>query len=277
MSIAALRLQAAALVDMLESVQDDIAALAPPVLRSDVHVTVRRVRRQGPRVDHWGWAEACAAGETTREIAVRAGRSHQAVSAWLRLWAPDVLAQRRPKRLERRLHAQFVGRCNVAVPCVVCGYWVLRLTRLGAWRTCSPRCAEAYSNVSIRRIVNPAYRDWHEHVLAKRVLENPASTETQRRHAERRFAGTTRDHGRWYLAGSVVEQYLDLIPRELRPRRVQGKTPKPPKPKREWTCEVCGIVFMGYGGRTGTRHTCGKAACIAEVNRTRRNQWKKAS
>lgn len=157
MSIAALRLQAAALVDMLESVQDEMASLAPPAPWSDVRATVRAKRPY----DHRDWADAVEAGESFASIGRRSGFSREAVRRWVTQWSPQSV--KRGKRADewRRTEAQFAYAASRARPCRVCGYWSLR----GRY-TCSPRCAEAWQNSSVRRIVSPEYREQHERLIA---------------------------------------------------------------------------------------------------------------
>jgi hypothetical protein len=148
--------------------------------------------------------------ERVREILVQHGR----VSGRKRLQA----------RAEERLFRQFAERARSAVPCAVCGSWVLRRTRTGRKKTCSSECTRLWNEV--RFSIDEEERERQRYATATWVVEHADRVPANRViHAMRVLTGDAEERGRWTISGSKPDSRRAMFP-NVPPSAGSGRGPR---------------------------------------------------
>lgn len=179
------------------------------------------------------WLERYLDGDTLQSIGTDYGVTREIVrQVTTRLWremgyegSPRYvggLQERARRNREASDLAELRRRAEVAVPCIVCGCWVLRLARghQGEVRTCSHACAEAWAAV---RLQHPDYRHRHMRACAESWLRSTKASPAMKRWAQRFLAGEVDSYPRSHHEGSRASRVVNAFRPDLLPPPMKGQ------------------------------------------------------
>jgi hypothetical protein len=136
---------------------------------------------------HQEWEDLFTQGQTAGQIAKRYDVTPQAVSLVLIARGVDTKANQRTARVAARIardsakadamYAKVLVAMANAVPCCVCGNWVVRTNcyhnESQRNRTCSPECGKLWRTGSVRFAVSATESEVHRAQCARSILRHP--------------------------------------------------------------------------------------------------------